>query len=49
VSRGTHEKRKLFNVKQTVEATYVFTQSLEIEVLKPLAERQRTMVEYLDR
>jgi ERCC4-related helicase len=49
VSRGTHEKRKLFNVKQTVEATYGFTQSLEIEVLKPLVERQRTMVEYLDR
>jgi hypothetical protein len=39
----------LFNVKKNVEVTYGFAQNLEIEVLKPLAERQRTMVEYLDR
>lgn len=49
ISRGTHEKQKLFNVKKKVETIYGFTQNLEIEVLKPLTERQRTMVEYLDR
>lgn len=47
VSIGTHEKKKLFNVKKIVEKTYGFTQNVEMRLNRPLQKGQRTMADYI--
>jgi ERCC4-related helicase len=47
ISKGTHEKNKLFKVKRNVENVYGFTQQLELATLKATAIQQRNITEFL--
>ena len=47
ISRDTHERDRLFRVKNTVEETYGFTQDIETRRTKPLPTEQKTMTDFI--
>ena len=46
ISKDTHERDRLLNVKKKVEKTYRFTQKLETRTMKPLPQGQKTMTQF---
>ncbi len=47
VSKDTHEKTRLFSVKDKVEKIYGFTQTMKTTTFKPLPEDQKTITQYI--